>query len=255
MALQDSILTAKQEILQLQELQATDPFKPTQTSTVSVSQTELLMLCLLRLVAAGGGGAIDNDALAEAIADKIALKTLQVSGDSVNESALAGAIASALVGVTQPISAASLPLPSGAATSAKQPALGTAGTPSTDVITVQGIANGVAQPVNQSSNVATTTVEFTALTTSAAFAIANRLALIVIPVISSAPTLTLQVSLDGGTTWVSTSVAVTASASSATAIEADSLAKVSGAFGLTNAFRFSSSSSITATLNVRSITQ
>lgn len=49
---------------------------------------------------------------------------------------------------TQPISAASLPLPTGAATSAKQPALGTAGTASTDVITVQGIASGVAQPVS-----------------------------------------------------------------------------------------------------------
>jgi hypothetical protein len=41
-------------------------------------------------------------------------------------------------GVTSPISAASLPLPTGAATSAKQPALGVAGTPSTDVITMQG---------------------------------------------------------------------------------------------------------------------
>lgn len=38
------------------------------------------------------------------------------------------------------ISAASLPLPTGAATAAKQPALGTAGTASSDVITVQGIA-------------------------------------------------------------------------------------------------------------------
>src|SRR5438105_644348 len=43
--------------------------------------------------------------------------------------------------VTQPVSAVSLPLPSGAATSAKQPALGTAGTPSADVITVQGAAS------------------------------------------------------------------------------------------------------------------
>lgn len=41
-----------------------------------------------------------------------------------------------------------LPLSSGAATSAKQPALGTAGTASTDVITVQGIASGTAQPVS-----------------------------------------------------------------------------------------------------------
>jgi hypothetical protein len=42
---------------------------------------------------------------------------------------------------TQPISAASLPLPSGAATSAKQPALGTAGSAASDVLTVQGISS------------------------------------------------------------------------------------------------------------------
>lgn len=58
---------------------------------------------------------------------------------------------------TQPISAASLPLPTGAATSAKQPALGTAGTASSDVITIQGITSmtplkvdgsGVTQPIS-----------------------------------------------------------------------------------------------------------
>lgn len=49
---------------------------------------------------------------------------------------------------TQPVSAAALPLPTGAATAAKQPALGTAGAASTDVITVQGIASGTAQPVS-----------------------------------------------------------------------------------------------------------
>lgn len=43
---------------------------------------------------------------------------------------------------TQPVSAASLPLPSGAATAAKQPAFGTAGTPSADVLTVQGVSGG-----------------------------------------------------------------------------------------------------------------
>jgi hypothetical protein len=42
---------------------------------------------------------------------------------------------------TQPVSAASLPLPSGAATAAKQPALGTAGSASADVLSVQGIAS------------------------------------------------------------------------------------------------------------------
>lgn len=41
-----------------------------------------------------------------------------------------------------PVSASSLPLPTGAATAAKQPALGTAGTPSADVITIQGITGG-----------------------------------------------------------------------------------------------------------------
>lgn len=52
---------------------------------------------------------------------------------------------------TQPVSAASLPLPSGAATAAKQPALGTAGTPSSDVITVQGAASMTALVVDGSA--------------------------------------------------------------------------------------------------------
>lgn len=49
---------------------------------------------------------------------------------------------------TQPISAISLPLPTGASTSAKQPALGTAGTASTDVITVQGISGATPIPIS-----------------------------------------------------------------------------------------------------------
>lgn len=53
--------------------------------------------------------------------------------------------------VTQPVSAASLPLPSGAATSAKQPALGTAGSASTDVLSVQGIASMTALKVDGSA--------------------------------------------------------------------------------------------------------
>lgn len=44
-------------------------------------------------------------------------------------------------GVTQPISASTLPLPTGASTAAKQPALGTAGTASADVLTIQGITS------------------------------------------------------------------------------------------------------------------
>lgn len=49
------------------------------------------------------------------------------------------------------VSAASLPLPTGAATAAKQPALGTAGTASSDVITVQGVAGMTAVKVDASS--------------------------------------------------------------------------------------------------------
>jgi hypothetical protein len=52
---------------------------------------------------------------------------------------------------TVAISAASLPLPTGAATAAKQPALGTAGTPSADVITVQGAASMTALVVDGSA--------------------------------------------------------------------------------------------------------
>ena len=53
------------------------------------------------------------------------------------------------LGTTLAVSAAALPLPTGAATAAKQPALGTAGSPSTDVLTVQG-------PAGQALSVTTT---------------------------------------------------------------------------------------------------
>jgi hypothetical protein len=61
-------------------------------------------------------------------------------------------------GVTQPVSAASLPLPTGAATAAKQPAIGTAGAASADVLSVQGVAGGTAIPVGGTvtANVGTT---------------------------------------------------------------------------------------------------
>ena len=48
------------------------------------------------------------------------------------------------------ISAASLPLPTGAATAAKQPALGTAGSASSDVLTIQGITSMTPLSVSQS---------------------------------------------------------------------------------------------------------
>lgn len=50
------------------------------------------------------------------------------------------------------VTAASLPLPTGAATAAKQPALGTAGSASADVITVQGITSMTPLSVSTSPN-------------------------------------------------------------------------------------------------------
>jgi hypothetical protein len=52
---------------------------------------------------------------------------------------------------TTAITASALPLPTGASTAAKQPALGTAGTPSPDVITVQGAASGTALKTDSSA--------------------------------------------------------------------------------------------------------
>lgn len=49
---------------------------------------------------------------------------------------------------TQPVSNATLPLPTGASTSAKQPAFGTAGAASADVVTIQGIASGTVVPIS-----------------------------------------------------------------------------------------------------------
>lgn len=56
--------------------------------------------------------------------------------------ATAGLTDTELRATAVPVSASSLPLPAGAATAAKQPALGTAGTPSADVISVQGVSGG-----------------------------------------------------------------------------------------------------------------
>ncbi len=60
-------------------------------------------------------------------------------------------------------------LPTGAATDAKQPALGTAGTPSADVISIQGVSGGTAVPASQSGSW-TVTVDSAPLPTGSATA-------------------------------------------------------------------------------------
>lgn len=100
-------------------------------------------------------------------------------------------------GTVLPISAASLPLPTGAATAAKQPSLGTAGSASTDVLTIQGIASmtalkvdgsGVTQPI---SGTVTTTPPSNASTNitqvgGSTFALGQQLAAASLPVVLTA---------------------------------------------------------------------
>jgi hypothetical protein len=81
--------------------------------------------------------------------DTAAVDAGVADGDRVNcATDSAGRLRTTAADTTQPVSAASLPLPSGAATAAKQPGLGTAGASSPDVISVQGIASGTALPVS-----------------------------------------------------------------------------------------------------------
>lgn len=73
-----------------------------------------------------------------------------VDGSAVTQPVSGTVTANAGTG-TFAVSAAALPLPTGAATSAKQPAIGTAGTPSVDVLTVQGATSMTALKVDGSA--------------------------------------------------------------------------------------------------------
>ena len=74
---------------------------------------------------------------------------------------------------TQPVSAAALPLPNGASTSAKQSAPGTAGAASADVLTVQGIASMTALKVDASGTTQPVSAAALPLPTGAATAAAQ----------------------------------------------------------------------------------
>lgn len=98
----------------------------------------------LRGLKTDSGGELQVDVLSSALpsgAATAANQSTEIGHLSQIEAAVEGTLA---------VSAASLPLPAGAATEAKQPALGTAGTASSDVITVQGIASMTPLSVSQS---------------------------------------------------------------------------------------------------------
>ncbi len=88
----------------------------------------------------------------------VAMTALKVDGSAVTQPVSGTVTVAGTVPVsgtfwqaTQPVSAAALPLPSGAATAAKQPALGTSGAPSADVLSVQGSASMTALKVDASA--------------------------------------------------------------------------------------------------------
>lgn len=91
--------------------------------------------------------------------------------NSANTQPVSGTITANAGSGTFAVSAASLPLPSGAATSAKQPALGTAGSASADVITVQGVGSMTPLLVNNSANTQPVSGTITANAGSGTFAV------------------------------------------------------------------------------------
>jgi len=110
---------------------------------------------------------------------------VKVDGSAVTQPVSGTVTANAGTG-TFAVSAASLPLPTGAATAAKQPALGTAGSASADVLTVQGIASmtpllvngsGVTQPISGTVTANAGTGTFTisgAVTQSGTWSVRNE---------------------------------------------------------------------------------
>ena len=104
-------------------------------------------------------GAATQTTLAALLAKVIAAPATEAKQDTGNTSlsSIDGKMTACNTGAVVVSSSA---LPSGAATAAKQPALGTAGAPSVDVISVQGVTNGTPQPVSGTvtANVATTSL-------------------------------------------------------------------------------------------------
>ncbi len=117
--------------------------------TVTANAGTNLNTSLLALESGGHLASIDTKtpALGQALAAAsvpVVLTAAQLSTlTPVSTVAITGSVAvtGTFYPATQPVSAASLPLPTGASTAAKQPALGTAGSAASDVITVQGITS------------------------------------------------------------------------------------------------------------------
>jgi hypothetical protein len=98
-------------------------------------------------VSAGGAVKVDGSAVTQPVSGTFFQATQPVSATQLPAALAANGgmkVEGVAGGVAVPVSAAALPLPSGAAIASKQPALGTAGTASADVLSVQGIASMMA---------------------------------------------------------------------------------------------------------------
>jgi hypothetical protein len=100
----------------------------------------------------GGGG------------DASAANQTNVQANAGSDATKAISIQGITSGKAVPVSAASLPLPSGASTAAKQPALGTAGSASADVITIQGVASMTKLLVTPDANSAVNVAQINGVT-------------------------------------------------------------------------------------------
>lgn len=120
--------------------------------SVSVTGTVATSLASLPALSAGAAaiGTVGVTSLPALPAGANAIGSVSVSNLPATQ-AVSGTVTANAGSGTLAVSAASLPLPTGASTAAKQPAFGVAGTASTDVLTVQGINTGVALPVSASS--------------------------------------------------------------------------------------------------------
>jgi hypothetical protein len=217
----------------------------------------------------GGSGNSTIIAALKAIYGKIAALFGTAGSPSTNVITVQGASSMTPLKIdgsatTQPVSAASLPLPSGAATAAKQPSLGTAGTPASDVLSMQGVPGGTAVNVSCTSGCAAGSAADQTATLSgmAALNAATQIALAGTNSVSVqiagtwTGTIVPEISFDGGTSWVATQFYRPDTQAFASSVATNGSYNIVGTAGASHArVRLSAYSSGTVTGQLRAVTQ
>jgi len=155
-----------------------------------------------------------------------------------------------------PISASSLPLPTGASTAANQTSVQSApGTPQTTALTIQGNASGISVPITgslPSPDVSSTGNTINSATANATYSIAlsnarSHTKFGIVGLTASGATLTVEQSVDGGTTWVASPQS--SSSGISTTITADGIYSVDTSASTNVRLRVSSTGSGTITVS------